>query len=143
MKKTLFCLAAVTALVASAADVNRKRDVIFFHYDMVPVFWPKSLPYSPEALINGFQHPRRAMDGITGAAMAAAIQPDTFVYVPMGNFANLSVFVPSNEPMTGQPVGSSWLAGVKNALPEIKKAGKAQDPISVMSDFVKIGRAHV
>ena len=136
MKKTLFCLAAATALVASAADVNRKRDVIFFHYDMVPVFWPKSMPYSPEALIHGFQHPKRVMDGLTGAAMAAAIQPDTFVYVPMGNFANLSVFVPSNEPMTGQPVGSSWLAGVKNALPEIKKAGKAQDPISVMSDFV-------
>ena len=118
MKKTLFCLAAVASLIAIAADVNRKRDVIFFHSDMVPVFWPKSMPYSPEALIHGFQH-KRVMDGLTGAAMAAAIQPDTFVYVPMGNFANLSVFVPSNEPVTTQPVGSSWLAGVKNALPEI------------------------
>ena len=135
MKKTLFCLAAVTALVASAADVNRKRDVIFYHYDMVPVFWPKSLPYSSAGLLHGVN---RVMDNLTPSAMEAAIQPDTFVYVPMGNFANLSAMVPSNEPPMSQPgPQSSWLAGVKNALPEIKKAGKAQDPISVMCDFVK------
>ena len=137
MRKILFGLAAVATLSIFAADVNRKRDVIFYHYDMVPVFWPKSLPYTPEGLINGFEKPKRIMDGITGAAMGAAIKPDTFVYVPMGNFANLSVHVPSNEPQMAQPSGSSWLAGVRNALPDIKKAGKASDPISVMSDFVR------
>ena len=138
MKQILFCLAAALALNASAADVNRKRDVIFYHYDMLPVLWPKSMPYSPEGLISGFGKARQLkMDGLPAKVMSATIQPDTYVYVPMGNFANLSVFVPSNEPMTGQPTGSSWLSGMKNALPEIKKAGKDQDPISVMSDYVR------
>ena len=136
MKKIIFCMAATMALGMSAADVNRRRDVIFYHYDMMPVLWPKAMPYSPEALVNGFEHPKRVMDGLTAGAMAAAIQPDTFVYVPMGNFANLSVFIPSNEPVTGQPVGSTWLAPYKNAMPEIKKAGKDKDPISAISDFV-------
>ena len=129
MRKILFGLAAVAALNMFASDVNRKRDVIFYHYDMVPVLWPKSLPYSTEALINGFENPKRIMDGLTAKAMVAAIQPDTFVYVPMGNFANLSVHVPSNEPQMAQPAGSSWLSGTRNALQDIKKAGKASDPI--------------
>ncbi len=136
MKRTLFCLTAVAALGMFAADVNRKRDIIFYHTDNLPVFWPKSIPYTPEALVHGFDK-NRLMDGLSAQAMKAAIQPDTFVYVPMGNFANLSVHVPSNEPQMEQPVGSSWLAGVRNTLPDIKKAGKAQDPISVMSDFVR------
>lgn len=137
MKRTLFCLTAVAALGMFAADVNRKRDVIFYHTDMLPALWPKALPYTPEGLVHGFDSPRRIMDGITAKAMEAPIQPDTFVYVPMGNFANLSVHVPSNEPQMEQPVGSSWLSGIRNALPDIKKAGKAQDPISVMSEFVR------
>ena len=137
MKKTIFCITAALALGASAADVNRRRDVIFYHYDMVPVLWPKSLPYSPEAIVNGFPHHNRSMDGLPAAAMSAAIKPDTYVYVPMGNFANLSVHVPSNEPLMGQPTGSSWMAGIKNALPEIKKAGKDSDPISAMSNFIR------
>ena len=137
MKKTFFCITAALALGVSAADVNRRRDVIFYHYDMVPVLWPKSFPYSPEALVNGFPNAKRVMDGLTGSAMSAKVKPDTFVYVPMGNFANLSVFVPSNEPQMSQPTGSSWMAGTKNVLPEIKKAGKDKDPISVMSDFVR------
>lgn len=137
MRKTLFGLAAVAALSTFAADVNRKRDVIFYHYDMVPVLWPKSLPYTTEGLINGFDHPKRIMDGLTAGAMQASIKPDTFVYVPMGNFANLSVHVPSNEPQMAQPAGSSWLSGTRNALQDIKKAGKASDPISAMSDFVR------
>ena len=141
MKKTLFCLAAVASLIAVAADVNRKRDVIFYHYDMVPVMWPKSLPYSPSGLLEGIRDRNgkkiRLMDNLTPEAMEAAVQPDTFVYVPMGNFANLSVFVPSNEPQLQQPSPvSQHFRGLKNALPEIKKAGKGQDPISVMSDFV-------
>lgn len=136
MKRTLFCLTAVAALGMFAADVNRKRDVIFYHTDNLPVFWPKSMPYTPEALIHGFDK-NRLMDGLTAQAMKADVQPDTFVYVPMGNFANLSVHVPSNEPQMEQPVGSSWLAGVRNALPDIKKAGKEKDPISAMSNFVR------
>ncbi len=137
MRKILFCLAAGAALGAFAADVNRRRDVIFYHYDMVPVFWPKSLPYAPEGLVNGFDSPKRVMDGIPAQAMGAALKPDTFVYVPMGNFANLSVDIPSNEPQLAQPSGSSWLSGVRNALSDIKKAGRASDPISTMSDFIR------
>ena len=125
------------ALGMSAADINRKRDVIFYHYDMLPVMWPKSLPYSPEGLINGFGSARRlSMDGLPAKAMSATIQPDTFVYVPMGNFANLSAIIPSNEPVMSQPVGSDWLKPYKNVMHDIKKAGKDKDPISVMSDFV-------
>ena len=137
MKKTLFCLAAVAAFAVSAGDVNRKRDVIFYHYDNAPVMWPKSLPYSPDGIVNGFTQPVRSWDGLSAKAMKAAIQPDTFVYVPMANFANISAMVPSNEPQMNQPDPStSWLSGMKNALPEIKKAGKAQDPISAMSKWV-------
>ena len=136
MKKTLFCLTAAVAFATSAGDVNRKRDVIFYHYDVVPVLWPKSLPYSPEAIINGFQNPKRVMDGLSGKAMRATVQPDTFIYVPMPNFANLSAMVPSDEPQLNKPAGSSWMAGTKNILPEIKKLGKAKDPVSVMSEWV-------
>ena len=47
MKRTLFCLSTVVAAsVLFAADVNRRRDVIFYHYDVMPVLWPKALPYS-------------------------------------------------------------------------------------------------
>ena len=71
------------------------------------------------------------------AAMRAPVQPDTFVYVPMANFANLSAMVPSNEPQLNQPSQkTSWLRGMKNALPEIKKAGKEKDPVSVMCKWV-------
>ena len=138
MKKTLFCLAAaaVTATI-SAGDANRKRDVIFYHYDNTPVMWPRSLPYSPEAVVNGFGKATRQMDALSAKAMRATIQPDTFVYVPMSNFANLSAMVPSNEPQMNQPgKNSSWLGGFKNALPEIKKMGKDKDPISAMCNWV-------
>ena len=138
MKRILFCLAA--AVVASglyAADVNRKRDVIFYHYDVVPVLWPKSLPYSPSAIIKGFSNPNRIMDGLPAKAMNAPVKPDTFVYVPMPNFANLSAVIPSNEPQLQQPSGSSWMSGTKNAMPEIKKQGKANDPVSTMSAWAR------
>ena len=53
MKKFLFCLfAAVGVLASFAADVNRKRDVVYYYYDSNPVLWPKSVPYSPEELIR-------------------------------------------------------------------------------------------
>ena len=136
MKKTLFCLSAAVALTTSAGDVNRKRDVIFYHYDVVPVLWPKSLPYSPDAIVKGFHNPKRVMDGLPSKAMSADVKPDTFIYVPMPNFANLSAMVPSNEPQLNQPSGSSWMAGTKNALPEIKKQGKAKDPVSTMCEWV-------
>ena len=133
MKKTLFCLAAVVALALPAADVNRRRDVIFYHYDNGPVMWPKSLPYTAEGLINGFGKNSRSWDGLSAKALAAEVKPDTFVYVPLANFANLSAMVPSNEPQLQQPSEkTSWLRGMKNVLPEIKKAGKAHDPVSVM-----------
>jgi hypothetical protein len=138
MKRILFCLAA--AVVASgllAADVNRKRDVIFYHYDVVPVLWPKSLPYTPDAIIKGFDNPKRIMDGLPEKAMSAAVKPDTFVYVPMPNFANLSAVIPSNEPQLQQPTCSSWMRGTKNAMPEIKKQGKANDPVSTMSAWAR------
>ena len=138
MKKILFCLiTAVAASVLFAADVNRKRDVIFYHYDMVPVLWPKSLPYSPESIIKGFNNPKRIMDGLPEKALKAAVKPDTFVYVPMPNFANLSAVIPSNEPQLAQPQGSSWMAGTKNAMSEIKKQGKANDPVSTMAAWAK------
>ena len=137
MKKTLFCFMAAAALSVSAGDVNRKRDVIFYHYDIMPVLWPKALPYTPDALVNGFQHPSRLMDGLPSKALAAEVKPDTFVYVPMPNFANLSAMVPSNEPQMNQPSGSTWMAGCKNAMPEIKKAGKSQDPITVVGNWVR------
>ena len=134
MKQTLFCLAAAAAMVASAGDVNRKRDVIFYHYDNAPVMWPSSKPYSADGVINGFGRP---WDGLSVKAMRAPVQPDTFVYVPMANFANLSAMVPSNEPQLNQPSkNTSWLSGMKNALPEIKKAGKDKDPVSVMCKWV-------
>lgn len=136
MRKILFGFAALAALGVIAADVNRKRDVIFYHYDNLPVFWPKDVPYSADALVNGFGK-GRAMDALSVQAMNAEVKIDTYVYVPMGNFANLSVHIPSNEPQMSQASGSSWLRGVKNALPEIKKLGKAHDPISAMSDFVR------
>ena len=138
MKRILFCLTTVVAVsVLFAADVNRKRDVIFYHYDVVPVLWPKSIPYSPTAIIKGFDNPKRIMDGLPQKAMDAPVKPDTFVYVPMPNFANLSAMVPSNEPQLQQPSGSSWMQGVKNALPEIKKQGKANDPVSAMSEWAR------
>ena len=138
MKNTLFCLvAAAAALMLSAADVNRKRDVIFYHYDNAPIMWPKSLPYTGDGIINGFSSPVRGWDGLSAKAMRAPVQPDTFVYVPMANFANLSAMVPSNEPQLNQPSQkTSWLRGMKNALPEIKKAGKEKDPVSVMCKWV-------
>ena len=137
MKKSLFCLAAAVAAVVSAGDVNRKRDVIFYHYDNSPVMWPKSLPYTADGLINGFSSPVRLWDGLSAKALAAPVKPDTFVYVPLANFANLSAMVPSNDPQLNQPSEkTSWLGGMKNALPEIKKAGKAQDPVSVMCKWV-------
>lgn len=137
MKKILFCLAAaVAASYALAGDVNRKRDVIFYHYDIVPVLWPKSLPYSPAAIISGFSSNSRIMDGLPQKAMNSPVPPDTFVYVPMPNFANLSAMIPSNEPQMSQPAGSTWMAGTKNALPEIKKLGKEKDPVSTMSEWV-------
>lgn len=138
MKRILFCLtAAVVASGLFAADVNRRRDVIFYHYDVVPVLWPKSLPYSPEAIIKGFSNPKRIMDGLPEKAMSGAVKPDTFVYVPMPNFANLSAVIPSNEPQLQQPSGSSWMSGTKNAMPEIKKQGKANDPVSAMSAWAR------
>ena len=138
MNKILFCLtAAVAASALFAADVNRKRDVIFYHYDVAPAFWPKSLPYSPDAIIKGFENPKRNWDGLPLKAMSGDVKPDTFVYVPMPNFANLSAMVPSNEPQDKQPTGSSWLAGVKNAIPEIKKQGKSKDPVSAMSEWAR------
>ena len=138
MNKFLFCLtAAVAASSLFAADINRKRDVIFYHYDMVPVLWPKSLPYSPDAITKGFHHPKRLMDGLPEKSLTGAVKPDTIVYVPMANFANLSAMVPSNEPQDKQPTGSSWLSGVKNAIPEIKKQGKANDPVSAMSKWAR------
>ena len=138
MKRTIFCLTAVVAAsVLFAADVNRKRDVIFYHYDVVPVLWPKSLPYSQDAIIRGFDNPKRIMDGLPQKAMSGPVKPDTIVYVPMPNFANLSAMVPSNEPQMAQPQGSTWMAGTKNALPEIKKLGKDKDPVSAMSAWAR------
>ena len=138
MKKILFCLvAAVVVSGLFAADANRKRDVIFYHYDILPVFWPKSLPYSPNAVIRGFEEPKRIFDALPVKSIGAAVKPDTYVYVPMPNFANLSAMVPSNEPQLQQPSGSTWLRGVKNALPEIKKQGKANDPVSAVSKWAK------
>ena len=137
MKQTLFCLAAAAAIVVSAGDVNRKRDVIFYHYDNAPVMWPSSHPYSGDGVINGFSSPVRSWDGLSGKAMRAPVQPVTFVYVPLANFANLSAMVPSNEPQLNQPSkNTSWLSGMKNVLPEIKKAGKDKDPVSVMCKWV-------
>ena len=136
MKQTLFCLVAAAA-VASVGDVNRKRDVIFYHYDNAPVMWPASQPYSADGVINGFSSPVRSWDGLSGKAMRAAVQPDTFVYVPLANFANLSAMVKSNEPQLNQPSkNTSWLGGMKNALPEIQKAGKDKDPVAVMCKWV-------
>ena len=137
MKTNIFCLVAAAAIAVSASDVNRKRDVIFYHYDIVPVLWPKSLPYSPDALVNGFPNPKRIMDGLPAKALSAEIKPDTFIYVPMPNFANLSAIIPSNEPQLNQPAGSTWMAGCKNAMPEIKKAGKSQDPVTVVGEWVR------
>lgn len=138
MKRIIFCLTTLVAASALlAADVNRKRDAIFYHYDILPVFWPKSLPYSPDAVVKGFDNPKRLYDGLPVKSMSGAVKPDTYVYVPMPNFANLSAMVPSNEPQDKQPTGSSWLAGVKNAIPEIKKQGKANDPVAVMSKWAK------
>ena len=138
MNKILFCLTAVVAASAlSAADVNRKRDVIFYHYDMAPVFWPKSLPYTSDAIINGFGSPRRNWDGLPAKSLKGEIKPDTYVYVPLPHFAGLSAAVPSNEPQEKQPTGSTWLAGVKNAIPEIKKQGKANDPVSAVSAWAR------
>ena len=138
MKRIIFCLTTVVAAsVLLAADVNRKRDAIFYHYDILPVFWPKSLPYSADAVVKGFDNPKRLFDGLPVKSMSGAVKPDTYVYVPMPNFANLSAMVPSNEPQDKQPTGSSWLAGVKNAIPEIKKQGTANDPVAVMSRWAK------
>ena len=136
-KNILFCLVAAAAICVSAGDVNRKRDVIFYHYDNAPVMWPSSQPYSGDGIINGFSTPVRSWDGLSGKAMRAEVKPDTFVYVPLANFANLSAMVPSNEPQLNQPSkNTSWLRGMKNVLPEIKKAGKDKDPVSVMCKWV-------
>jgi len=138
MKRVIFCLTTVVAAsVLFAADVNRRRDVIFYHYDVLPVLWPKSLPYSPAAITKGFPHSNKRMYGIPERSLTGPIQPDTYVYVPMSNFANLSAVIPSNEPQLQQPVGSSYLRHVKNAMPEIKKQGKAKDPVSVMSAWAR------
>jgi hypothetical protein len=136
--RSVFTGLAFTALSFScvfAADVNRKRDVIFYQNDVTPVLWPKSMPYSPSGIINGFG---RTMDALAKKALEESIvKPDTFVYVPMPNFANISAVIPSNEPQLAQPSGSSWLRGIKNAMPEIKKMGKDKDPISTMSAWAR------
>lgn len=138
MKRTIFCLTAVVAAsVLFAADVNRKRNVIFYHYDYLPVLWPKSLPYSPDAIVKGFPHSKRGMHGLPERSLSGSVKPDTYVYVPMSNFAGLSAVVPSNEPQLQQPVGSSWLGGIKNAMPEINAQGKANDPVSAMSAWAR------
>lgn len=138
MKRILFCLtAAVAVSVLSAADVNRKRDVIFYHFDYLPVLWPASFPYSPNAITHGFPHRNHKMYGLPEKSLRGPVKPDTYVYVPMSNFAALSAVVPSNEPQLLQPVGSSWLRGHKNAMPEIMKQGKANDPVSAMSAWAR------
>lgn len=135
MKRILFCLTTVVAALALfAADVNRKRDVILYHYDMLPVLWPRSLPYTPSAITKGGAG---GMSGVPERSLRGDVKPDTYVYVPMSNFACLSAMVPSNEPQMDQPEGSSWLGGAKNALPEIKKLGKASDPVSAMSAWAR------
>ena len=94
--------------------VKRKREVIWQVWDRAPYMWPKGEAFNVAKL------PGRS--GLTELAKSP-VMIDTVVFIPLGNFANLTANVPSSEPVKRQPQGSWQLKGVKNVIEELFKAG--------------------
>ena len=118
----LIALAAAFAAGDALADyasmckeaVKRKREIIWQVWDRSPYTWAKGEAF------NVAKFP--AKSGLTELAKAP-VMVDTVVFIPLGNFANLSANIPSSEPVKRQPQGSWQLAGVKNVIEEFFKAG--------------------
>lgn len=126
----LVALLAGGVWAASAVDrtaaVARKRDVMYYALGFEPCYWPKNVPFSPQ----NFRNIR------LNALLRTPTPIDTLVYCPIGGFGCLSAKIPSAEMPLKQPSAeSSWMRGVRNALPEFLKAGT--DPVKEVVAWAK------
>ena len=123
-KRSLMFVALAAAFAAGDAladyasmcrdAAKRKREVIWQVWDRAPYMWPKGEAFNVAKL--------PARSGLTELAKSP-VMIDTVVFIPLGNFANLTANVPSSEPVKRQPQGSWQLKGVKNVIEELFKAG--------------------